>query len=431
MSPKTRNIQNSRLETKYRPGDDKKQTNKKKKYTNSQNNIKMSAKVRADQDVELQPVGSSACHLLCVHSCWTVAGLGRWDTVVKVCESVTGNSDTKFTNQSAVVQVDGDRSLMAAGTRGLQQEWPPFYVSPYLLETIWLHLMSVWTLAAQIWKPIKAKILNSAQTLNAPQFAGDVRIVLILNSTFSCTFCHFNRYLIAVENKSIASLGLRQCNAGNSPPASCIFSEVMNLAAFAGLIIAVLRYLQLKHRVNKPWLNMSSAVAFSGSCFGMTVVGNFQIGALTKTHTMGMFSTFGLGLLFCWIQSYVTIKAKLMNDGKKVGIIRFLLSGSITVCMILSILSLTPASEMHSSRLFVKKQGFNSELFSSSNNQGIHIHAARCQWALVMFFLVFLGTFTVEFRHYRFHLECTENPGNPVRLQESLPEVTVPELNQM
>ncbi|XP_067339413.1 transmembrane protein 150C isoform X1 [Channa argus] len=259
----------------------------------------------------------------------------------------------------------------------------------------------------------KLQLQTDTHVLPVP---GDVRIVLILNSTFSCTFCHFNRYLIAVENKSIASLGLRQwgkneslyppyiSNAGNSPPASCIFSEVMNLAAFAGLIIAVLRYLQLKHRVNKPWLNMSSAVAFSGSCFGMTVVGNFQIGALTKTHTMGMFSTFGLGLLFCWIQSYVTIKAKLMNDGKKVGIIRFLLSGSITVCMILTFFLMS---------------------------KGIHIHAARCQWALVMFFLVFLGTFTVEFRHYRFHLECTENPGNPVRLQESLPEVTVPELNQM
>ncbi|KAK2818646.1 hypothetical protein Q5P01_024207 [Channa striata] len=217
-------------------------------------------------------------------------------------------------------------------------------------------------------------------------------------------------YLLAVESKSIAPLGLRQwkkneslyppyiSNAGDSPPASCIFSLVMNLAAFTGFIIGVLRYLQLKHRLNTPWLNMCSVLAFSGSCVGMTLVGNFQ-----NSH-FGHVLDVGMGLLFCWIQSFLSLKAKVMNEGKKVGILRFFLSGSITFCMILTFFLMS---------------------------QGIYIHAARCQWALAMFFLVFLGTFTVEFGHYRFLLECTENPGNPVRLQENLPEVTVTEPNQM
>lgn len=46
----------------------------------------------------------------------------------------------------------------------------------------------------------------------------------------------------------------------------------------SGFIIGVLRYLQLKPQVHKPWLNISSLVALSLACFGMTLVGNFQVG---------------------------------------------------------------------------------------------------------------------------------------------------------
>lgn len=44
-----------------------------------------------------------------------------------------------------------------------------------------------------------------------------------------------------------------------------------------GFILGVLRYLQLKPKVHKPWLNIGSLVAMSLACFGMTLVGNFQV----------------------------------------------------------------------------------------------------------------------------------------------------------
>uniref|UniRef100_A0A3B4VQ28 Transmembrane protein 150C n=1 Tax=Seriola dumerili TaxID=41447 RepID=A0A3B4VQ28_SERDU len=178
--------------------------------------------------------------------------------------------------------------------------------------------------------------------------------------------------------------------AGNFPPASCIFSEVMNLAAIV-FIIAVLRYLQLKQAIDKPWLNFASLVAFSIGCFGMTLVGNFQ----EMIHNLGTFMTFGLGTLFCWVQSYITLRVNLRNEGRKAGIIRFLLSGAITLCMILF----------------------------SLMAQRLHMHAARCQWALVMFFLTFLATFAIEFRHNRFDVVCTDNTGRPVSLSETHSQV--------
>ncbi|XP_042339035.1 transmembrane protein 150C-like, partial [Plectropomus leopardus] len=118
-----------------------------------------------------------------------------------------------------------------------------------------------------------------------------------------------------------------------------------------GLIIAVLRYLQVKHRMDKQWINVGSLIAFSVGCFGMTLIGNFQVLTEEMIHNLGTFVTFGLGASFCWVQSYITLTVNLQSEGRKVGFIRFLLSGSITVCMIVCILSLSCRESEH----FIKK----------------------------------------------------------------------------
>ncbi|XP_054613673.1 LOW QUALITY PROTEIN: transmembrane protein 150C [Dunckerocampus dactyliophorus] len=110
-------------------------------------------------------------------------------------------------------------------------------------------------------------------------------------------------------------------------------------------------------------------------------------------HILGTAMTFGLGGVYCWLQSYITLRANLNGEGEKVGAMRFLLSACITVCMILCILQL-----LH---FFLHLYLF------------LHAH----QWTLVMLFLVFIGTFAVEFRHTRFYLLCTKTPGSPAALR--------------
>ncbi|XP_032395092.1 transmembrane protein 150C [Etheostoma spectabile] len=216
-------------------------------------------------------------------------------------------------------------------------------------------------------------------------------------------------YFVAVKDEKIAPLGstYRRRNgsfyppyisvAGNFSPASCVFSEVMNLSAFVGFLIAVLRYLQLKHRTPHQWLNVGSLVAFSIGCFGMTLVGNFQLFTEEMIHNLGTLMTFGLGTLYCWVQSYITLRVDLKKEGRKAGIVRFLLSGSITVCMI---------------------------LYFSLMGRRLHMQAAQCQWALVMFFIAFIGTFAIEFRHNRFGIVCTDSCGRPASRSEALSEAS-------
>lgn len=175
--------------------------------------------------------------------------------------------------------------------------------------------------------------------------------------------------------------------AGNSPPASCVFSQTMNLGAFTGAVIAVFRHRQLKNTQYKPWLNTVSLLLLSCGCFGMTLVGNFQVFVEEEVHNLGTFMTFGLGTVFCWIQSYVTLRVDFHKEGFRTSVLRFLLSAAITVCFIL-----------------------HSVLMS----QGLHSHAARGQWALVMFLLIFIGTFSMEFRHSRLNVTVTDNGQEPV-----------------
>uniref|UniRef100_A0A672MFG7 CWH43-like N-terminal domain-containing protein n=1 Tax=Sinocyclocheilus grahami TaxID=75366 RepID=A0A672MFG7_SINGR len=185
-------------------------------------------------------------------------------------------------------------------------------------------------------------------------------------------------YFIAVEDEKIKNKKLHVSKKKKKNP-----SKQMFMVSWApGFILGVLRYLQLKPRVHKPWLNIGSLVALSLACFGMTLVVNFQLSNDEELHNIGTSMTFG----------------------RRAGIPRFLLSGAVTSCML---------------------------LYFALMAQRLHMHAARAQWALVMFFLTYLGTFTFEFRHYHFKIVCSDEQEPPLSLSESYSEVSEYQSDQL
>ncbi|XP_039701508.1 transmembrane protein 150C isoform X1 [Pteropus medius] len=222
-------------------------------------------------------------------------------------------------------------------------------------------------------------------------------------------------YFIAVEDDKIFPLnsaerkpGVKHAPyisiAGDEPPASCVFSQVMNMAAFLALVVAVLRFIQLKPKVLNPWLNISGLVALCLASFGMTLLGNFQLTNDEEIHNVGTSLTFGFGTLTCWIQAALTLKVNIKNEGRKVGIPRVILSASVTLCVVLYFILMA---------------------------QGIHMYAARVQWGLVMCFLSYFGTFAVEFRHYRYEIVCSEYQENFLSFSESLSEASEYQTDQV
>ncbi|XP_008109204.1 transmembrane protein 150C isoform X2 [Anolis carolinensis] len=222
-------------------------------------------------------------------------------------------------------------------------------------------------------------------------------------------------YFIAVEDSKILPLNVPYSPssslkppyisvAGDAPPASCVFSQVMNMAAFLALVVAVLRFIQLKPKVLNPWLNVSGLVALCLASFGMTLLGNFQLTNDEEIHNVGTSLTFGFGTLACWIQSALTLKINLKNEGRKAGIPRVVLSAAITLCVVLYFILMA---------------------------QKFHMHAAQIQWGMVMCFLCYFGSFAVEFRHYRFEIICSEYQENFLSFSESLSEASEYQTDQV
>ncbi|MBN3286395.1 T150C protein, partial [Polyodon spathula] len=150
-----------------------------------------------------------------------------------------------------------------------------------------------------------------------------------------------------------------------------------------------------------PWLNIGSLVALCLACFGMTLLGNFQERLQSDCWTT---MTFGFGTLACWLQSVVTLKVNLKNEGRTIGIPRVLLSAPVTLSVLLYFILMA---------------------------QRLHMHAAQVQWALVMFFITFLGFFAVEFKHYRFEIVCTDDQDNILSLSETTSEISEHQSDQL
>ncbi|KAF5926715.1 hypothetical protein HPG69_001344 [Diceros bicornis minor] len=210
-------------------------------------------------------------------------------------------------------------------------------------------------------------------------------------------------YFIAVEDDKIFPLNSAERKPGVKH-APYIRFLILTFVVSPALVVAVLRFIQLKPKVLNPWLNISGLVALCLASFGMTLLGNFQLTNDEEIHNVGTSLTFGFGTLTCWIQAALTLKVNIKNEGRKVGIPRVILSAFITLCVVLYFILMA---------------------------QGIHMYAARVQWGLVMCFLSYFGTFAVEFRHYRYEIVCSEYQENFLSFSESLSEASEYQTDQV
>ncbi|XP_078408995.1 transmembrane protein 150C [Cetorhinus maximus] len=153
------------------------------------------------------------------------------------------------------------------------------------------------------------------------------------------------------------------------------------------LLIALLRYTQLKSKLQKSWLNILGLLAQTMASIGMTLVANFQLSQDSRIHNMGTILIFGFGTLVCWIQVILTFQTNIHNEGFRVGILRVMLATAISITIILYF-------------FLVAQHKF--------------LHGARAQWTLTMIFLFFIGTYAIEFRHSAFTIRCGEGQNRSV-----------------
>lgn len=188
-------------------------------------------------------------------------------------------------------------------------------------------------------------------------------------------------------------------DTGERQPESCIFAQLLNIAAVFVAIMMYVRYRQVAvylsssqktvhpERVNKA----SLAIGFL-SVFGMTLVANFQwhktMVALQVIHTIGAFMGFGLVIVYCWTNvalSLITLRQL----------------SSMLVCWLRVVLSII------ASALFLARF---SDIELKAN--------AACQWAMMTSLVLYFLTFINEFRYISVkpEVEVADRQSPPIPL---------------
>uniref|UniRef100_A0A8C6VR06 Transmembrane protein 150B n=1 Tax=Naja naja TaxID=35670 RepID=A0A8C6VR06_NAJNA len=179
---------------------------------------------------------------------------------------------------------------------------------------------------------------------------------------------------------------------GAYPPQSCVFGQILNLAAFLGVVICFLKYQQIRDYGCHSRLNLLGLILGVLCAFGASLVGNFQQYNELEIHVTGAFLAFVIGILYFWVQTYLTNQVKPRHGGTWIGPLRFFLSFCAVALFFLQL---------------------DSE-------------AAYCEWAMAMALFLLFGLFAVDFWHIggcSVHVQprCTdENSQNVQNMQISV-----------
>ncbi|XP_046751943.1 DNA damage-regulated autophagy modulator protein 2-like [Diprion similis] len=189
---------------------------------------------------------------------------------------------------------------------------------------------------------------------------------------------------------------------GTLSPESCIFAQLLNIAAF---LLACFVY--IRHRQVEQWriergdnsVNRSMVLltAWSGflSCLGLDILANFQEARVVAAHMTGAMTCFMAGTLYFGLQTYLSQKMINALNGQTIVWVRGALS-AFTV--ILTIVVVIPG---YISTLEFKGTDYK-KWKPEDGGWEWHVTSVAAEWMLAIVFCAFLVTFVPEFRLINF-----------------------------
>lgn len=142
-------------------------------------------------------------------------------------------------------------------------------------------------------------------------------------------------------------------------------------------------------RLNKKALYIGLA-----SCYGISIVANFQETNVRIMHYVGAFTAFGMGTLYFGLQSVISYRLEPFITLKK-AVFRMILSGFcciffviVAVCGIISHILFEGTDPRH--------------WYPSDGGWRFHVASSISEWIVATIFSFYILTFTDEFRYIRF-----------------------------
>ena len=235
----------------------------------------------------------------------------------------------------------------------------------------------------------------------------------------------FTSFAIAVAQSDISPWFPAISDTATKSPESNIFSQLVNISTFIGLILIYVRYLQVKRDVE--WLegnqttlllNRHSLPVGLIAVLGCSIVANFPETQVLIVHLIGATMLFVFGNIYVWFQVIISFHMKKMGlINSCVNIMRLIFAVLSTISFVITFVMVSIASK--------KKSGDNLHWHSNEPGYMEHVIGDAFEWLMVFSFLLVFLTFAKELQQSRlqFRLVGNESSYDPVPSQSEHIEV--------
>ncbi|XP_025829392.1 DNA damage-regulated autophagy modulator protein 2-like [Agrilus planipennis] len=208
-------------------------------------------------------------------------------------------------------------------------------------------------------------------------------------------------------------------DTGALTPESCIFAQLVNIGATFLSVAVYVRYREVESAINCGLINASAGINTASlwlgwiSCLGLSVVANFQQNAeyVRLLHFVGALGSFAVAAVYFILQSIISRHYLAPNPnvttgnfklGRKTFYFRVVLSVLFLpvyfICTVCGVLAITQFTG-------------DSVIYWTPDDGGFELRLAAvfAEWILVLMELLYIATFTKEFKYMRFReigFEC-------------------------
>ncbi|VFV31433.1 dna damage-regulated autophagy [Lynx pardinus] len=181
---------------------------------------------------------------------------------------------------------------------------------------------------------------------------------------------------------------------------------MLNIAAVLCIATIYVRYKQV-HALNPEEnriirINKAGLVLGLLSCFGLSIVANFQKTDFFPVHICGAVLTFGMGSLYMLVQTILSYQMQPKIHGKQVFWIRLLL---VIWCGVSAFSMLTSSSLLHSGNY---GKDVDQKLHWNPEDKGyvLHMITTAAEWSLSFSFFGFFLTYIRDFQKISLQVEA-------------------------
>jgi len=187
-------------------------------------------------------------------------------------------------------------------------------------------------------------------------------------------------------------------DAATHSPESCVFGQLMNCGTVLLAIVMYVRYRQINEyyrsfALSPAVVKHNKVALWTGflSCFGLSLVANFQETNVIVVHLTGAFLCFGLGTVYIWIQAICSYYLHPLANSIVMAHTRVALAMVCTVFFIvLSITGVISHLQFHGKD--------PRKWYPEDGGWEMHVASTVSEWIVATSFCVYILSFVQEFR---------------------------------